>query len=100
MKPLYILIKSDKPQKKYMIITPTNKIIHFGANEKLDFILSNGDKQRRKMYLLRHAKREDWNDLKTAGAWSRWILWEKPALKQAIINMEKIFNIDILYISH
>jgi hypothetical protein len=43
---------------------------------------------------------EDWTiqGLKTKGFWSRWLLWSKPDLQEAIKFMEKKFNLNITYI--
>jgi hypothetical protein len=39
-------------------------------------------KQKKESYLARHRENEDWNDVMSAGALSRWILWNKPTLKR------------------
>lgn len=95
----FILEKSDKNTKKYKITfinpeTNRKKSIHFGAKGYDDYITSKDDKKRDR-YLQRHSTREDWNDLSSAGAWSRWILWQKKTLPSAIKHMEKMFDITI-----
>ena len=40
---------------------------------------------------------ENWNDLTTAGAWSKGILWNKPTMRESIKSMENKFDIDIKY---
>jgi hypothetical protein len=52
----------------------------------------HGSKERKKLYLKRHKSREDWNDPKSAGALSRWILWNKPTLEASIKDYIKRFN--------
>lgn len=91
----YHLYKSDKPQKKYYVITPTNKKIYFGQKGASDYLDHKSD-LRKDRYILRHKKNENWNDLKTAGFWSRYLLWEKPNMKSAISNIQKIANIKII----
>ncbi len=49
------------------------KTTQFGASGYTDYIKSK-DKERRKRYLDRHRK-ENWNDYKSAGSLSRYILW-------------------------
>jgi hypothetical protein len=41
---------------------------------------------------------EDWNKsgIDTAGFWSRWALWSKPSLEEAIKLIEKKFKINIV----
>ena len=51
------------------------------------------DKEQRLKYLARHRRRENWNKPDTAGALSRWILWEKPTRREAIQAYKKRFNL-------
>ena len=55
------------------------------------------EEERKQRYIDRHKKKEDWSDLKTAGAWSRGILWNKPTIRESKASMEKKFNINIKY---
>ena len=52
-------------------------IRHFGMKSAPDYT-THKDKERKKRYLKRHRANENWNDGQTAGALSRWILWNKP----------------------
>jgi len=95
----YYLEKSNRKHKKYMvswISQETGKIrtLHFGDNRYNDFILSNGNEEKKKRYIARHHK-EDWDDLESAGAWAKSILWNKNTLKSSIKDMEKHFKIKI-----
>jgi hypothetical protein len=36
-----------------------------------------------------HSTKEDWDNECTAGFWSRWLLWEKPSMKEAIEALRK-----------
>ena len=42
----YLIKKSTKADKKYMLVTPTGKVVHFGASGYEDF-LTHGDEERR-----------------------------------------------------
>tara|TARA_R100001509_G_C4883541_1_gene221076 strand:- start:2917 stop:3207 length:291 start_codon:yes stop_codon:yes gene_type:complete len=68
------------------------KTTHFGAKGMSDFTI-NKDKERKERYLDRHRKRENWNAPMTAGALSRWILWNKPTLQGSIRDYKKRFNL-------
>lgn len=48
---------------------------------------------RRQSYLSRHRTREDWSDPKTAGALSRWILWEATSLQEAVRKFKRRFSL-------
>lgn len=68
--------------------------VSFGALGYDDFTIT-GDKNQKRNYLARHRKREDWNDPKTAGALSRWILWNKPTLEESVKHYIKKFNMKL-----
>jgi hypothetical protein len=50
------------------------KVVHFGQEGGKTYI-DEGDKIKRENYLLRHKKRENWNDPFSAGSLSRYLLW-------------------------
>jgi len=87
--------KSDRKGKKLVAIFTDGKkkkTIHFGAEGMSDFT-KHGDPQRKERYLKRHMKRENWNNPETAGALSRWILWNKPSLDESIKDFKKRFKL-------
>jgi hypothetical protein len=90
----YILSPSIKRNKKWQIELPNGHIIHFGAKGYSDYTIHK-DLERKEAYIKRHSKNENWDDLGTAGAWSRWILWNKPNLIESIEDMEELFDIRI-----
>lgn len=99
MKQQFNLSESNKPDKKYMVSftnpsTGREKTIHFGAFGMSDY-LHHKDDDRKELYIQRHRKNEDWNDLTKAGTWSRYILWGEKTLRDSIKEMEKKFNIKI-----
>ena len=89
------LQKSTNSAKKYMVKIE-NRTIHFGASGYSDFT-KHKDTDRKSRYIARHKVNEDWkkSGIKSAGFWSRWLLWNKPTIAQSIENMEKKFNITI-----
>ena len=68
------------------------KTTHFGAKGMSDFTI-NKDEERKKRYLSRHRAREDWNSPTTAGALSRWILWNKKTKSASIRDFKNRFKI-------
>ena len=91
-----IIKKSTIPKKKYTAIfydgEKKKKTIHFGAAGYSDF-LKHRDEERKKRYIERHKARENWSDPMTAGALSRFILWNKPTLRASIADYKKRFNL-------
>ncbi len=59
----YYPYKSDKPNKKYYIITNDNKKVYFGASNYSDFTIHK-DEARKQRYIDRHKKNESkyWNN--------------------------------------
>lgn len=87
---------STRKNKKLKVVINKDgfavETIHFGDNRYSDYIeyyrsnpaIAN---QRRLLYLSRHNK-EDWNNFLKPAFWSRWVLWEKKTLKEAIDNID------------
>ena len=79
-----------------MVITPNGKIIHFGASGYEDYTIHQ-DKERKKRYISRHQKNENWtkSGLETAGYWAKNLLWNKPTLEQSLEDIVDKFGITI-----
>ena len=90
------IVKSSNKLKKYdayfMLDNGRQKKVSFGASGYSDYTI-NKDDERKELYIRRHRSRENWNNPLTAGALSRWILWEKKTLKAAITAFKKRFNL-------
>jgi hypothetical protein len=96
---MYKLIKlNNNHAKKYLVITPDNKKIRFGANGYSDYTIHK-DPKRKERYIARHSVNEDWSNLDMPGTWSRYILWNKPTITSSIRDMEKLFDVRIKLIS-
>ena len=91
-----ILQKSPLSKKKFRINLDDGRHVDFGAVGYSDFT-KHKDPARMRLYVIRHQSREKWgkNGIDTAGFWSRWILWSKPDLKEAIRYTEKKFGLRI-----
>ena len=90
---LYFPYKSDRPEKKFYIITKDNKKVYFGASGYEDYTMHKDD-ERKKRYIARHQSREDWSidGIDTAGWWSRYLLWNKPSIKQSYDDIKQRFS--------
>lgn len=86
----YYPYKSDKPDKKFFIITSTGKKVYFGQAGASD-MTQHKDPLRKNAYIKRHQKRENWNDKDTAGFWSRWYLWNLPTKEASYQDIKKRF---------
>ena len=86
----YFPYPSDKPEKKYYIITKDNKRVYFGQASASDFT-KHKNEERKNRYINRHKKNEDWgkSGIDTAGFWSRWLLWNKPTIKESYQDIKR-----------
>lgn len=83
---------STRRGKKKMAVFSDGSKTHFGAKGMEDFT-THKNPERKKRYLKRHRPTEDWNKPKTAGALSRWILWNKPSLRASVADYKKRFGL-------
>ena len=83
---------STRQGKRYMAVFHDGTTIHFGQEGGSTFI-DHKDEAKRKAYIARHRVNEDWSNPKTAGSLSRYILWEKPTLSQAVSAFKSKFNL-------
>ena len=83
-----ILKPSKRKNKKFSVQHPSIGTIHFGDSRYEDYT-QHKDKERKKLYLERHRKREDWTrkGIGSAGFWTRWILWEKDTIEKAVQHL-------------
>ena len=85
-----VITKSKKPDKKYDALINGSKTISFGQKGASDFT-KHKDKDRKEAYIVRHKKNENWNasGVKTAGFWSKNLLWNKKTLKDSVDDINK-----------
>ena len=90
----YHIWGSTNKSKKYDIYYNDKKLLSFGATGYSDFP-THQDEARKERYIKRHQK-EDWTDLNKAGAWAKGVLWNKPTIRESILDMEHRFKIKII----
>ena len=90
------LSASTQPKKKMTAIFYRDgkkvKTRHFGQAGASDFT-KNKDPERKKRYDDRHRKRENWNDPMSAGALSKYILWNKTSKEASIRDYLRRFKL-------
>ncbi len=90
---LVSITKSERPEKRLKaVFEDPKKTTHFGLKGGKTFI-DEQDDAKRKAYIARHRPNERWNDPTSAGALSRYILWERPTLQSAIGAFKRRFNL-------
>lgn len=96
-RPLSVKIKRSKINgKKYTAIFTLNngrtKTVHFGAAGMSDYT-KHRDDSRKRNYIARHRTNENWRDPTTAGALSRWVLWNKKTLRDSVADFKHKFRL-------
>lgn len=78
---------------KFTAVFPDGSKVHFGRQGYSDYT-KHKDRVRMERYLTRHHRRENWtrSGAKTAGFWSRWLLWSSPSLNAARTKTEKVLG--------
>lgn len=76
------LLRADDGKHKWIAEFKDGSRTKFGALGMDDYTITHDQEQRRR-YINRHRTHEDWNDPKSAGALSRWILWGDSTSLQA-----------------
>ena len=88
-----VISKSENKNKKYKAVIDGRKTIHFGA-KGYDDMTTHKDEDRKKNYIARHKKREDWtkSGVDTAGFYAKHVLWNKDTLTKSVDNLNKRFK--------
>lgn len=93
---LKIVLKKGKYPKKYTAVFSRDgnkiKTTHFGDVRYQDFRQHRNEK-RKQRYLRRHRRNERWRDFMSAGALSRFLLWNKPTLAQSLASYKRRFGL-------
>lgn len=67
-------------------------VVHFGQAGADDFTKTK-DEAQKALYLSRHRAREDWNKPDSPGSLARYVLWNKPTVKESIDDFKKRFSL-------
>ena len=92
------LLKATNGKNKYTMIFYDHlrkrvKTINFGAVGYEDYT-THKDLQRKMNYLSRHSN-EDWSNPQSAGALSRWILWNKTSISTSYKDFRSKFKYEL-----
>ena len=89
-----VLAKPKKLVKKYDARIDGTKTVSFGQKGASDYT-KHKNTYRKDRYIDRHKNNEGWtkSGAKTAGFYSKHVLWNKPTLKASIDDSNKMFKI-------
>ena len=89
-----VITKSkNSSKKKYDARINDTKTVSFGQKGASDFT-QHKNSDRKERYIDRHKKNEDWTKYgaKSAGFYSKHVLWNKPTLKASVDDINKRFK--------
>jgi hypothetical protein len=91
------LFKSNLKNKRYKVVFENGSVVHFGDDRYQNYTMHK-DEGRKRLYIIRHEKNEDWtkSGIKTAGFWSKHLLWNLPSFTASIRDTERRFGIKII----
>ena len=102
------IVKSSNSAKKWtaiFMVDDKEKKVDFGASGYRDYTLINNKDSKfylpkildrnvvKASYIRRHEKNENWDNFLTAGALSRFILWNKKSLNASIRDFKRRFKV-------
>lgn len=95
MKEVYILKKSKRKNKRFVIIMPDKgHKHHFGSDIGKTFV-DGRTQSERENWIKRHSVNKNWNNKHSGIYYSRYLLWSEPTLKEAIKKLEKLLDVKI-----
>jgi len=86
------LVRSPIKGKKFRMNFSDGTHTDFGASGYSDFT-KHRNPARKQRYINRHKSRENWNNFKSRGSLSRYILWNKPTIKASLADYKRKFNL-------
>ena len=95
MKDIYILKKSNKKGKRFLIeMEKYGHKHHFGSDVGKTFI-DHQDEKKKDAWEARHSVNKNWGNPHSGIYHSRKLLWSEPNLKDAIKKYQKYHNVKI-----
>ena len=97
MNEVYIIKKSSRKDKKFMVVMGGTSH-HFGQSGYEDYTTHN-DEVKKKSYIARHSVNEDYTKkgMHSASFWAKHILWNKKTIKEAVKDIQRKFDLKIIY---
>ena len=86
-----IITRSKKKDNKFDAVIDGKKTVRFWAICVSD-MTQHKDEERKKRYINRHKKNENWNDPKTAGFYAKHVLWNKPTFQASVADLKEQFT--------
>ena len=93
----YILKKSGRKGKRFMISMPNFGHKHHFASDVGKTFIDHQDEKKKKAWIQRHKDDKGWDNPHSGIYHSRKLLWSEPTLERAIKKYEKEHNVKIKY---
>jgi hypothetical protein len=85
---LYYPYPANDGKHKFYIFNSTGRKIYFG-DIRYENYTTHKDPERKRLYISRHVKREDWTNPDKAGYWSYKYLWLYPTKAEAYKHIKQ-----------
>lgn len=74
------------------------RTVHFGSVRKSNYT-NHKNQDKKNKYILRFNETQNWSasGMCTVGFWTRWLLFNKPTLREAVRDTEDRFGIKIIH---
>ena len=107
MSETYYLFKSDKPNKRFVMVMPTHKHLHYFGSNLRNYVEMHDKNSKhyvadhkarfkaRSAYLRRHAR--DPKGKHAPSSMSDFINWDAPTYQQGIKAYENEFNVKVIF---
>ena len=91
---VYTLQKSPRKYKRFRLTFDDDKFVDFGADGARTFVDGRTEKERL-AWVARHKDDKYYNDKKSGIYQSKYFLWSKSKLKDAIKEYERVHDVKI-----
>ena len=86
-----IVIRRSSKRNKKFAADVNGRTVRFG-DPKYDDFTTHKNSKRKKLYIARHRKNENWDDMKTAGFLAKNVLWNQPTLQKSVNDLNKRYK--------
>lgn len=95
-KTIFVQLSASSVENKEYMVQIGKRRVHFGFSHKSNYTKHKNPEKKAK-YIQRFQDTQNWskNGLYTVGFWNRWLLFNKPTLREAIQDTERRFDIII-----
>ena len=96
MKKTYILERSNRKGKRYVLIKDNGDSIHFGSDVGKTFADGERTDNEKENWIARHSVNKNYHNKNSPIFYSKNLLWNKDTLEKSIRDIENKLNVKII----